>query len=333
VSYATDLPNLCSSLQLFESLQRLHAKPDRILLYPGDLWNVSDTSSQNTEARLLRQAGIYGAKLQPIALTMASPPPAESAWANSFAKLLAFNQTQYRRVLALDSDSTILQNLDHLFLLPPEVEIAMPRAYWESSNTFMMPHSPKLCSSMILLTPSEAAFNTVQWHTANRGASDYDMEIVNKLFYSSSSDSVTMILPHRGYILLTGEFRESNHSAYLGDKGKWSTEMALEEAHYVHFSDFPLPKPWAAQSYELLKSARPECGGEGRQDSCEEREAWDWLYRDFRQRRRNVCGSEFETWLEVESEMEVARLLGDVPTGTTTVGEHAVVETAVVAVA
>ncbi|KAF7193706.1 Glucose N-acetyltransferase 1 [Pseudocercospora fuligena] len=263
---------------------------------------------------------------------MPSPPPAESAWANSFTKLLAFNQTQYRRVLALDSDSTIMQNLDHLFLLPSEVEIAMPRAYWESSNTFMMPHSPKLCSSMILLTPSEAAFNIVQWHTANRAASDYDMEIVNKLFYSSSSDSVTMILPHRGNILLTGEFRESNHSAYLGSNARWSARTALEEAHYVHFSDFPLPKPWAVQSYELLKGARPACGGEGVQNFCEEREAWDWLYRDFRERRRNVCGSEFDTWLEVESELEVTRLLGDAPTSATTVGGQATVETVVVVV-
>lgn len=30
-------------------------------------------------------------------------------WAESYTKLLAFNQTEYDRVLSLDSDSTILQ--------------------------------------------------------------------------------------------------------------------------------------------------------------------------------------------------------------------------------
>lgn len=32
-----------------------------------------------------------------------------ATWAESYTKLLAFNQTQYDRVLSLDSDSTVLQ--------------------------------------------------------------------------------------------------------------------------------------------------------------------------------------------------------------------------------
>jgi alpha-N-acetylglucosamine transferase len=32
-----------------------------------------------------------------------------ATWADSFTKLLAVNQTQYRRVLSLDSDGTVLQ--------------------------------------------------------------------------------------------------------------------------------------------------------------------------------------------------------------------------------
>ena len=34
---------------------------------------------------------------------------ATATWAESYTKLLAFNQTQYDRVLSLDSDSTVLQ--------------------------------------------------------------------------------------------------------------------------------------------------------------------------------------------------------------------------------
>ena len=34
---------------------------------------------------------------------------AELTWAESYTKLLAFNQTQYERVLVLDSDATLLK--------------------------------------------------------------------------------------------------------------------------------------------------------------------------------------------------------------------------------
>ena len=34
---------------------------------------------------------------------------AEPTWAESYTKLLAFNQTQYERVLMLDSDATLLK--------------------------------------------------------------------------------------------------------------------------------------------------------------------------------------------------------------------------------
>jgi len=50
-------------------------------------------------------------------------------WSDSYTKLLAFNQTQYDRVLSLDSDSTVLKPMDELFLLP-DCPVAMPRAYW-----------------------------------------------------------------------------------------------------------------------------------------------------------------------------------------------------------
>ena len=33
----------------------------------------------------------------------------KATWTESYTKLLAFNQTQYDRVLSLDSDSTVLQ--------------------------------------------------------------------------------------------------------------------------------------------------------------------------------------------------------------------------------
>ena len=45
--------------------------------------------------------------------------------ANSYTKFLACNQTHDERTLHLDSDSTVSQSMDELFLIPP-VTATMP---------------------------------------------------------------------------------------------------------------------------------------------------------------------------------------------------------------
>lgn len=192
----------------------------------------------------------------------------------------------------------------------------------------MMPATPKLCSSLILLKPSDANFGIVEWYIEHRGIEDYDMEIMNRLFYSAASDEAAVVLPHRGYVLLTGEFREENHEAYLelgrggGGSAAWSPKREVQEAFYVHFSDHPLPKPWGRQALGLIRAMRPR----GR----EEGEVWDWLYRDFRERRVKVCGEEFGSWVgvdEVEGDVEGQKVGGGIEMGTSTMeAQSSVVE-------
>lgn len=101
--YVTNAAYLCNSLMIFESLQRLGSKASRVIMYPRS-WAVEGTSK---EGRLLMKArDEYGVALQPVEIQHFS---GESTWADSFTKLLAFNQTAYKRVLSLDSDATVLQ--------------------------------------------------------------------------------------------------------------------------------------------------------------------------------------------------------------------------------
>lgn len=147
-------------------------------------------------------------------------------WADSFTKLLAFNQTNYTRVLSLDSDSVILQPMDELFLLPA-CPVAMPRAYW------LHPGKKILSSQVVLIQPSASEFTRVMEMIDSSGTNDYDMEIVNDMYEDSA-----MVLPHRPYDLVTGEFRSSDHSAYLGsDAEAWDPVAAFNEAKFIHFSD------------------------------------------------------------------------------------------------
>ena len=114
-------------------------------------------------------------------------------------------------------------------------------------------------------------------------AHKFDMELVNERFEESA-----MVLPHRPYALLTGELRRHDHSAYLGNsKEAWDAEAALKEAKLVHFSDWPLPKPWIMWPFEGLQEMQPDCGSST--ETCAERRIWKQLYDDFRHRRRDIC--------------------------------------------
>ncbi|KAL4955664.1 nucleotide-diphospho-sugar transferase [Aspergillus filifer] len=220
--YVTNTAYLCNSVMLFETLHRLSSKAERLMMYPEG------------SRRLLRKArDEFGVRLVPVKVQ--SRDGNDPTWAESYTKLLAFNQTQYERVLSLDSDATILQPMDELFLLPL-CPVAMPRAYW------LNPADRTLSSQLLLIQPS---FRIQPY---------YDMEIDNDLY----RDSV-LILTHRPYDLLTGEFRSKKHTA------------VLREAKYLHFSDWPVPKPWLHASSDVVEAEQPSCDTNsitGQEDDC-----------------------------------------------------------------
>lgn len=278
VQYVTNLPYLCNSIMLFESLQRLGCKPDKLMMYPFE-FSLEDES---TEARILRKArDEYNVILKPIKIQRRANN--DPTWAESYTKLLAFNQTNYKRVLHLDSDSTVLQSMDELFLLEP-AWVAMPRAYWLGFKGRI------LSSQLLLLQPSEYEFDRVMKATNDAGDKDYDMDILNNLYQDSA-----MILPHRRYDLLTGEFRGDDHQKYLqDDQQQWDPEAIMKEAKYIHFSDWPLPKPWLAKP-EAVDKSKPSCGQlsvTNQTEDCRDRDIWVGIYADFRRRRREICGLE-----------------------------------------
>jgi len=213
-----------------------------------------------------------------------------ATWAESFTKLLVFNQTEYDRVLHLDSDSTILQLMDELFLLP-DATVAMPRSYWEAQE----PHV-KLSSQLLLATPSTHEYERCMAAIEAASADQYDMEIVNALYRDTA-----MVLPHKTYDLYTREFRQGpDHRDYVGDDeaAVWDADHAMERAKFLHFSDWPLPKPWIEPSPGLWEQNWPKCFGdegavlEGTSESlCRERELWVGFYKDFKMRRKQICGA------------------------------------------
>ncbi|KAF9767781.1 N-acetylglucosaminyltransferase [Fusarium sp. DS 682] len=235
IQYVTNEDYLCNSIMIFEALYRLGSRADRLLMYPKDMLEPDAQYSSSHHGKLLiRARDEYNVTLQPIEIQHRDGQ--DETWADSFTKLLAFNQTQYERVLSLDSDSTVLQHMDELFLLPP-CPVAMPRAYWLYNDN---PPKKILSSQLMLIQPDDVEFERIVQKMNSIGPNDYDMEIVNSLYLDSA-----MILPHRKYDMLTAEFRTKDHAAYLGsDREQWDPNAVLNEAKFVHFSDWPVPKPW-----------------------------------------------------------------------------------------
>ncbi|KAI2625244.1 glycosyltransferase family 8 protein [Xylaria nigripes] len=275
--YVTNKDYLCNSVMIFETLHRLKAKADRVMMYPENMMSPTETSPTSHEAKLLAKArDQYGVKLVPISVQRRTG--GDATWAESFTKLLAFNQTQYRRVLNVDSDATILQSMDELFLMPP-CPVAMPRAYW------LFPDNKILSSQVMLVQPSDTEFDRIMKQVTSASRNDYDMEIVNQLYGDSA-----MIIPHRPYDLVTGEFRGDSHEKYLGtDREVFDPVNIYNEAKYLHFSDWPMPKPWIEASASVRENLQPKCVISNGREDCTARDLWLGFYNDFAQRRLAVC--------------------------------------------
>lgn len=202
----------------------------------------------------------------------------------SISKFLAFNQTRYARILHIDSDVTILKNMDELFLLP-SARTAMARSYWQegAQPSALSPH-------VLLLEPSPTELQRLldAAEAETRRNVDYDQELVNTRYRDSA-----LVLPHRSYGLVTSEFRRHNHTAYHGnDYEVWSPERALAEASLIRFEDAPLPKPWIMWQTEMVAELQPRCDqmADSNRVGCKNRELWLNLYRTFRKRRKEICG-------------------------------------------
>lgn len=197
-------------------------------------------------------------------------------------------------MLSLDSDATLLAPTDEPFLLPVASPVALPRAYWLNDT---------LCTAIMLASPSTKDFERIMARVHEEGrAGEFDMDVINALYGDHC-----LVIPHRPHLLLTGEMRSGDHGAYLGSgsgsgEEGWDVRKVMGEARYVHFSDWPMQKPWVAGGEALREEVMPKCKttGAGGMD-CGDREVWLGLYEDFRIRRKVsdvVLGNfTFRDWL------------------------------------
>jgi hypothetical protein len=293
VQYVASPDELCKAVMLLSEVKETYSPALRVLMYPSD-WslktvNESDSGRPLTHiARLLHFAvDEFKIILQPTDI-LREKNRRHSVWADSYKNLLAFNLTQYDRVIVLDTNSILLSSLDELFFVEP-TPVAMPYVYWEKKLGW------QLSSNLMVIQPSSLDFALLEQEVRNATSGELVLDIIDR-FYNET----IVKLPQRPYHLNTCEFQLEDHRPYLGTrKVMWNPTEVLLEAKFVHFFDPPLPKPWVGPSMNDKTRYAPRCRrGRGRRVDCWDRFIWFKLYSDFGNRKKNICGAGFEQLAE-----------------------------------
>jgi hypothetical protein len=290
VQYVVSPEDLCKAVMLFSQLKEVSSLASRVLVYPSD-WRLnpntnSDPDSKGTHtARVLRYAAEeFSVLLNPT--DTLREDSSQKIWKQPYSKFLAYNLTQYDRVIVLGTDSIVLNSMDELFFLPP-TPLAMPYVYWSK------PAGWRFSNQIMVIQPSSAVFSEFEKTIKNAGRGETDLGIIYKI----CNNKTLMRLPQRPYHILSEEFRlnEKEHSRYLGtSQEKWEPGGILRETKLVHLFDPPIPEPWIA-SKRMWQKYTPRCiPTTYRRFNCGNRDAWAKFYNDYENRRRNVCGAGFE---------------------------------------
>ncbi|EXA34691.1 hypothetical protein FOVG_14108 [Fusarium oxysporum f. sp. pisi HDV247] len=258
------------------------ASHDLVLIFPKD-WSEG-TSEQAKAIDNIRSKHPH-IHLRPM--DVISTSKGDATWRDSLTKFQSFSLTEWTRILAFDSDSLVLNTMDHYFL-SPMAPLAVPRAYWLNEKDTDIAKQV-LGSHVMLLEPSKARYDKIIKEALQSG--EFDMEVINHMFRDSA-----MILPHRRLALLTGEFRAKNHSQYLApdEDEEWNAMAEVSRASLVHFSDWPLPKPWKHRTSKQWSDALPDCPkNEPNRDDrpkCADRVMWTGFYEDYDRLKDQECG-------------------------------------------
>lgn len=308
VQYATDIAYLQLAVANFAQIKAAKPLGDLIVLYNN---NLELQPQFDTIHSLALENDII---LEPISLL--SNKKDKSIWKDSFTKLHIFEMDQYDRLIYFDADSLLLnvsqtsnnmfhnglQNLNELFYIPSNIDIAAPQAYWLStqhinanikipvdgvSNTqnsklrsllddrHKFDNREKFFATHIMVVkPKKQIYNNILQYVNNpwyyrfihpnkcSKSNDYDMEIINK-FIDDDLHKGNLnfgIIDHKTYGVLTGEFREDDHSRFMADPQflpfidpridtqAWDPLKVIYNTKLIHFSDEPIPKPWLQEN-------------------------------------------------------------------------------------
>lgn len=153
-------------------------------------------------------------------------------------KLLVFRQTQYKRIVYVESDGLVMKDLSHLFFLPDPIYI--PHCRWCGPGF--------VTNILMVFTPDDALWNRVQRHMHSE---KYDMDIVN----DELREDITRLSSR--YAMLNSLFEDKIPESFYAD----AFDKIYDRAFFFHFT--AVGKPWKVSMSNVearvqKKLAQPE---------------------------------------------------------------------------
>jgi alpha-N-acetylglucosamine transferase len=219
VFYATLDVYACSALALINSIRKKSTmEADFVIIY---------TNLKPDTLDAIKSSGVISKKVEII------PSMGHSNYyGEAMVKLRIFEMIEYKRIVFLDADSVVTRNIDHLFILPDNIIIAAPRAYW-------LPQ-PFFTSSLLVVKPCLSVFNLLTQIYSSQRADWYDMDLLNHAF-----KNYVFVLPP-WYSVLNGDI-----SAHKNAFGIPPSDV-ISQTYVIHFSEYG--KPWEYKSTDLGES-------------------------------------------------------------------------------
>lgn len=210
----------------------------------------------------------------------------------------------------------------------PSIEPNFASSESKNLNYFRIQHNDqnalKWSTALMVIKPSHALSDAIQEGLVKRTSSDYDMDIINDVL-ERRDDLRRLTIPHKNYFMITGDIflTPENRFLYLTDPldlqfvnkyslGKCYTwygtpkkgapywckvdtkahsylEIA-KNAKIIHFSDFPLAKPW----YQSFIKVTCDKQAKGKRnvlhvENCDDYNFWGNYHNLFIRNRLNVC--------------------------------------------
>lgn len=130
VNYAMDIDYLCNTFIMFQNLKSYGTKAKLHLMVPNEMSNPDYENAESAKKLLQRIKNLDPEQVVVKYVENLYKPDDQTEWRDSLTKLLVFNQTEYERVIYLDSDAAVKDSMDELFFIPSYIEFAAPLAYW-----------------------------------------------------------------------------------------------------------------------------------------------------------------------------------------------------------
>lgn len=224
---------LNGALCLFESLRKVDSQYPFSILITSNVSKKSEIILKSYGVNVIRNEKRVNVPQYILAKNINHKM---SHWNNVFDKLLIFEMTQFDKLIFLDSDMYVLENIDHLFEKEHMSAVILgesfPEDYYSSWTR------TKLCSGLMVIVPEEGILSKLIKKFDNLQSMDRaigDQEIIWE-YYDTWPSKQHLHLPEKYMIAY------EHLDFYLKDQGY--TLYKGENPYNIAAIHFITPKPW-----------------------------------------------------------------------------------------